>query len=93
MQLADHAELPLGHQRDQTNSSIVKEKGIKADGPLFDLPGGTVKAAIGANYTTYNFLIQQTQTNATAIRPSTSLRIREAAGLGGVRAVERSDLR
>jgi len=43
----------------------VRERGIKADGPLFDLPGGTVKAAIGANFTTYNFLIQQTQTNPT----------------------------
>jgi iron complex outermembrane receptor protein len=35
----------------------VNEKGVKADGPLFDLPGGTVKAAIGANYTSYRFLI------------------------------------
>ena len=26
----------------------VKETGVKADGPLFDLPGGTVKMAIGA---------------------------------------------
>jgi iron complex outermembrane recepter protein len=43
----------------------VRERGIKADGPLFDLPGGTVKAAIGANLTTYNFLITQTQTNPT----------------------------
>jgi iron complex outermembrane receptor protein len=36
----------------------VNEKGIKADGPLFDLPGGTVKAAIGANYTSSHFQIQ-----------------------------------
>jgi outer membrane receptor protein involved in Fe transport len=43
----------------------VRERGIKADGPLFDLPGGSVKAAIGANLTTYNFLITQTQTNPT----------------------------
>ena len=41
----------------------VRERGIKADGPLFDLPGGTVKMAIGTNMTTYNFLIQQIQTN------------------------------
>src|SRR6185436_6354591 len=27
---------------------LVNEKGVKADGPLFDLPGGTVKMAIGA---------------------------------------------
>ena len=43
----------------------IKERGIKADGPLFDLPGGSVKMAVGANYTTYNFLIQQVQTNPT----------------------------
>jgi outer membrane receptor protein involved in Fe transport len=43
----------------------IRERGIKADGPLFDLPGGSVKMAVGANYTTYNFLITQTQTNPT----------------------------
>jgi hypothetical protein len=43
----------------------IRERGIKADGPLFDLPGGTVKMAIGANLTTYSFLITQTQTNPT----------------------------
>jgi outer membrane receptor protein involved in Fe transport len=35
----------------------INEKGIKADGPLFDLPGGPVKAAIGATYTTFAFSI------------------------------------
>ena len=50
----------------ETNSRFhVRESGIKADGPLFDLPGGTVKAAIGANFTAYNFIITQTQTNPT----------------------------
>jgi outer membrane receptor protein involved in Fe transport len=43
----------------------IRERGIKADGPIFDLPGGSVKMAIGANYTTYNFLISQVQTNPT----------------------------
>jgi|SwirhirootsSR2_FD_contig_51_816347_length_3424_multi_4_in_0_out_0_1 outer membrane receptor protein involved in Fe transport len=33
----------------------INEKGVKADGPLFSLPAGDVKAAIGANYTTYTF--------------------------------------
>jgi iron complex outermembrane recepter protein len=42
----------------------VKERGIKADGPLFDLPGGTVKMAVGANYTTYSVLVQQTNQSA-----------------------------
>jgi iron complex outermembrane receptor protein len=51
---------------EQTDSRFhVRESGIKADGPLFDLPGGTVKAAIGANFTAYNFIITQTQTNPT----------------------------
>jgi iron complex outermembrane receptor protein len=38
----------------------VRETGTKADGPLFDLPGGTVKMAVGANYTSYSLLLQQT---------------------------------
>jgi iron complex outermembrane receptor protein len=43
----------------------VRESGVKADGPLFDLPGGTVKMAVGANYTSYSFLIQQMISNQT----------------------------
>jgi iron complex outermembrane recepter protein len=31
------------------------EKGVKVDGPLFDLPGGTVKAAVGATITGVQF--------------------------------------
>ena len=31
----------------------INEKGVQFDGPLFDLPGGTVKAAIGATYTSF----------------------------------------
>ncbi len=33
----------------------INEKGAKFDGPLFDLPGGQVKAAVGFTYTTSNF--------------------------------------
>ncbi len=44
----------------------VRERGIKADGPLFDLPGGTVKMAIGANMTTYSFLVQNTSTSGSS---------------------------
>jgi outer membrane receptor protein involved in Fe transport len=40
---------------------IVNEKGIKADGPLFDLPGGSVKMAVGGTYTTYHFHILETE--------------------------------
>jgi outer membrane receptor protein involved in Fe transport len=33
----------------------INEKGLKFDGPLFDLPAGTLKAALGATYTTSTF--------------------------------------
>jgi iron complex outermembrane receptor protein len=33
----------------------INEKGAKFDGPLFDLPGGQVKAAVGFTYTTSNW--------------------------------------
>jgi iron complex outermembrane receptor protein len=49
----------VGNFSTTAESFWVNEKGIKADGPLFSLPGGDVKMAIGANYTTYHFLIQQ----------------------------------
>jgi iron complex outermembrane receptor protein len=31
----------------------INEKGVQFDGPLFDLPGGTVKAAIGGTFTSF----------------------------------------
>jgi outer membrane receptor protein involved in Fe transport len=40
----------------------VNEKGATFDGPLFALPGGDVKAAIGANYTSYRFLFKAMDT-------------------------------
>jgi iron complex outermembrane receptor protein len=39
----------------------INEKGTTFDGPLFDLPGGTVKAAVGATYT--SFRLQTTALN------------------------------
>ena len=43
----------------------INEKGAKADGPLFDLPGGTVKAAIGATFTSFHFnIVTQDNTGA-----------------------------
>jgi outer membrane receptor protein involved in Fe transport len=46
----------------------INEKGIKADGPLFDLPGGPVKAAVGATYTTFAFsILSLDNTNATSL--------------------------
>jgi outer membrane receptor protein involved in Fe transport len=45
---------------------LINEKGVNFDGPLFDLPGGTVKAAVGGSYTTYHFtFVQLSNTNAT----------------------------
>ena len=35
----------------------LNEKSIKADGPLFDVPAGAVKAAIGANYITDHYIV------------------------------------
>src|SRR6185503_20199418 len=44
---------------------LLSEEGVNFDGPLFDLPGGTVKAAVGGNYTTYHFtFLQLSNTNA-----------------------------
>lgn len=33
---------------------------VKADGPLFELPGGTVKLAVGADYRKYNYVADNT---------------------------------
>ena len=56
VQLADHAELHHRLSRRFNEKFWINEKGVKADGPLFDLPGGTVKAAVGATYTSYHFI-------------------------------------
>ncbi|MGH7484478.1 MAG: TonB-dependent receptor domain-containing protein, partial [bacterium] len=46
----------------------INEKGIKADGPLFDLPGGPLKAAVGATYTTFAFnIVSLDNTNASSL--------------------------
>ena len=42
--------------RQQWTKYAVDEKGVNVDGPLFDLPGGQVKAALGATYTSFHFL-------------------------------------
>jgi len=44
--------------RDITSSYWVNEKGFTADGPLFDVPAGEVKAAVGATYTTHSFFFK-----------------------------------
>ena len=46
----------------------INEKGAQFDGPLFDLPGGTVKAAIGATYTSFRLqTIVNDNTGATSL--------------------------
>src|SRR5258706_867233 len=55
--------------RVQATKFAVDEKGINFDGPLFDLPAGTVKAAVGATYTSFHFLqtFQNSQVTPTLI--------------------------
>ena len=78
---------------DETRSQfLVNEKGIKADGPLFDLPGGTVKAAIGANYTSYHFHIQRNTTGDEHPTVAHTERRPGSASVGGVHAAECPDL-
>jgi iron complex outermembrane receptor protein len=55
----------VGNYSSTAEAFWINEKGVKADGPLFDLPGGEVKMAVGANYTSYRFLIQQQVQNQT----------------------------
>src|SRR6185295_7153309 len=48
----------------------LDEKGAKFDGPLFDLPAGEVKAAVGGTYTTFNVFFDRAQnTGGTLILP------------------------
>ena len=49
----------------------LNEKSIQADGPLFDLPGGSVKAAIGATYITNRYIVANTlqDPNNTIVNP------------------------
>jgi outer membrane receptor protein involved in Fe transport len=51
--------------RIQDTKFKVNEKGAIFDGPLFDLPGGVAKAAIGATYTSFPF-IQTVSDNTSA---------------------------
>jgi iron complex outermembrane receptor protein len=48
----------------------LDEKGVKFDGPLFDLPAGQVKAAVGGTYTNFNVKFTRAQnTGGTLILP------------------------
>jgi outer membrane receptor protein involved in Fe transport len=64
----------IGAYNETAEAFWVDEKGFKADGPLFDLPGGPVKMAVGANYTSYRFLIQSNTETSTSNTAMTLLR-------------------
>ncbi len=57
--------------RTRTEVMSINEKGAKFDGPLFDLPGGTLKGAVGGTYTSYffNFTNLENSGTATLIAP------------------------
>ncbi|MDB6009304.1 MAG: TonB-dependent receptor-like protein [Gammaproteobacteria bacterium] len=61
-------ELTDSHSWQLTNQSI-KDFSLKFDGPLFHLPGGTVKAAVGGEYVIYTIYEQVVRSSNTG--PST----------------------
>ncbi len=65
---ADAALAYIEGPRLQHERYWINEKGTTFDGPLFDLPGGTVKAAVGATYTTFR-LQNTTLTNSSTSSP------------------------
>jgi hypothetical protein len=57
-----------------TSNYWINEKGINFDGPLLALPGGEVKGAIGANYTssTFLFTVYDSTSSPSLVVPSLS---------------------
>lgn len=53
-------------ERDQYGTSITQDFAIKADGPLFDMPGGAVRGAVGAEYHDNSFRQSLFATNVLA---------------------------
>jgi len=70
----------------------VNEKAVKADGPLFDLPAGAVKGAVGASYISNHYVLTQLTQSQTSTLVDVPYRSAIAISLGGVRAVERPRL-
>ena len=60
--------------RSFTSDYWINEKGANFDGPLFSLPGGDVKAAIGGTYTSEQFLftVYDSTSSPTLLVPSLS---------------------
>jgi outer membrane receptor protein involved in Fe transport len=52
-------------QRVFTEKWWINQKGVNADGPLFDIPGGTVKMAVGMNYiaNAFTYFVADNTTN------------------------------
>lgn len=62
----------IGGQRSNEAIDQIDEKGARFDGPLFDLPGGQVKAAVGGTYDSNNVIAYRYnnfQTTPTSVPP------------------------
>jgi iron complex outermembrane recepter protein len=64
-QLLDSMQLQIAHQ-------TIKDFTLKFDGPLFDLPGGAVRAAIGGEYIKYTMREEVTRERGTGPASSNS---------------------
>jgi hypothetical protein len=72
----------------------INEKGAKFDGPLFDVPAGQVKAAVGFTYTTSNFNFRTLDsTQAPTLLGADRERHDRTARLGRLRAGQCADRR
>ena len=92
MQLGHHAELHSGHPK-LRQKMLLNEKGVNFDGPLFDLPGGTVKAAVGATFTSYHFgFLNLSQHQCQQPDRADQLRSGKPPSVGRVHPGEHSDL-
>jgi hypothetical protein len=61
----------IGNYNTSVEAYWLNEKSAVFDGPLFDLPGGTVKAAIGASYISNKYIVKNTlqSPNNTIVNP------------------------
>ena len=66
-------EAYIGAFRNYDEHWQQNETGLNLDGPVFDLPGGTVRAAIGADAISYHYVYTQVSNFTTATSPNTSV--------------------
>ena len=75
--------------RDYSSRTIINEFGVNADGPVYPLPGGDLKAAVGALYDHTAFFmnnVRKLQRPVIGADPECA-RVRSPAALGRVRPV------